>query len=181
MRLAYLAIPLIALAACSQEPAEDIETVETEAAEPMEDATLDLQAGGIIVPPQNGFEQYDVPFGSMRAATEVTLSNVLGEVIEQSEQANDCGLHFTRYQGLTLNFRQDEFVGYWAEAPYVPELSRAEMLADTGVALADGEGVLDDEFVIGDPQGEGIGGVFTGSGDDAAVRALWAGENCIAR
>jgi len=180
-RLAYLALPLFALAACSPEPAEEAATPDAETAEPMENATLDLQATGIIIPPQNGFEQYDVPFGSMRAATEVTLANVLGEAIGQSEEPNDCGLDYTQYQGLTVNFSDGEFVGYWAESPYVPELPRAEMLGDAGVQLSEDDAALDDEFVIGDPQGQAIGGVFTGGEDDAAVRALWAGENCIAR
>jgi len=179
-KIAYLALPLLALAACSPEPAEDAE-VSQAAAEPMDNATLDLQATGIIVPPQNGFEQLDVPFGSMRAPTEVTLANVLGEVVERSEEANDCGLGWTQYQGLTLNFSGDEFVGYWAEPPYVPELTRAEMLQDPGVELAEQEAAFEGEFLIVDPQSDGIGGIFTGVEDDAAVRALWAGENCIAR
>ena len=181
MRLAYLALPLFALAACSQEPAEEAETPETAVTGPMENATLDLQATGIIVPPQNGFEQLDVPFGSMRAPTEVTLGNVLGEPTDGHDGSGDCALQSAIYPGITVNFRDDEFVGYYAETPFVDALgNRTEMLSDPGVALVD-DSTLGEEFAIGAEGGPTISGIFTGAGDDAAVEALWAGENCIAR
>ncbi|MDE1468348.1 hypothetical protein [Aurantiacibacter sp. D1-12] len=175
---ALLTIPLM-LAAC--QPADgDAENGDAEApVEVMEEASLDLQATGLIVPPQNGFERLDVPFGSNRSATEATLANVLGEAIDTGGP-NDCGLEYTSYAGVTLQFREDAFVGYMAEAPYVPEIPRAEMLGDAGVTLLE-DSTIENEFVIGDPQGEGIGGVFAGAEDEAAVEALWAGENCIAR
>ncbi|QZH74607.1 MAG: hypothetical protein JY451_13230 [Erythrobacter sp.] len=182
MRLAVLAaisaLPLL-LAACSQEAADEAEAPVEEAAAPAENATLDLQATGIVVPPQGGFEELTVPFGSMRAATEATLGNVLGEVTGSYDGQGDCWLESTQYEGLSLQFKDDLFVGYSAEAPYVPELSRSEMLADPGVALVE-DSTLGEEFTIG--SGEAIiSGIFAGEGDDAAVESLWAGEVCTFR
>ncbi len=180
-RLACFALPLFLLAACSQEPAADAEgdAPGTEDAQPLEDATLDLQATGIVVPAQNGFEQLDVPFGSMRVATETTLANVLGEIVEQGENT-ECGagpLQFATYDGLTLYFLDDQFAGYMARTPYVPELSRAEMLADPGVAMTEGS-TLGEEFTIGDTSGPVISGLFAGTEDTDSVSALWAGTSC---
>lgn len=182
MRLAYLALPLFALAACSQEPAAEADAPATEAAEPLADATLDLQATGIIIPAQNGFEQLDVPFGSMRAPTEATLANVLGastETFGAVEGETDCRLDGTSFEGISVSFSEEGFVGYYATAPYVPQLTRAEMLADAGVSLV-ADSSLGEEFTIGEGE-QIISGLFSGAGDDAVVEALWAGENCIAR
>lgn len=176
---AFLALPLM-LAACNAEApvAED----NTAVAEPAAEASLDLQATGLIVPAQNGFEQLDVPFGSMRVATEATLANVLGEMMDQGENAEcEAGpLQFATYEGLTLYFQEDQFVGYNARAPFVPVLSRAEMLADPGVVPVVGS-TLGEEFTIGAEGGPQISGLFTGAADDAAVETLWAGTNCIFR
>lgn len=176
-----LAALSLALAACSSEtPVEEGDAPAAEAGDPvpegaMPEATLDLQASGLIVPPQGGFEQLDVPFGSMRAATEATLANVLGEAKARGK-TEECGYETTSYEGITLHFRDDKFVGYYANAPYVPELTRVQMLEDPAVKLVE-DSTIDGEFTIGDPAGEVIGGVFVGE----ETRALWAGENCIAR
>ena len=175
----FFAVPLLMLAACSQEPAEEDNPFGEESAAPQTPLELDLEATGIIIPPQNGFEELAAPFGSPRQPTELTLGNVLGDVIERGEEPNECGLTFTRYQGVTVNFRGDEFVGYWAESPFVPELDRATMLEDPAIALVE-DSTLDGEFTI-TANGESISGIFAGESADATVRALWAGENCIAR
>ena len=181
-RLALIALPLM-LAACGDAPGEggqgtapDAPTAE----QAMAEATLELQGTGIVVPAQAGFEELAVPFGSARAPTEATLGNVLGSALDETDEPNDCDLTYTAYEGLTLNFRNDEFVGYWAEAPYVPETTRAAMLAGENFALVEGS-TVGEEFVIGAAEGPDIAGLFTGPGDDAEVEALWAGENCIAR
>ena len=177
-RLALIALPL-ALVACMEEPvdapARDEAPAETAQQRPTD---LDLGANGIVIPAQGDFEQLDVPFGSMRAATETTLANVLGDATEQGGEPNECGLTFTSFPGFTANFRGDEFVGYWAEEPYVPALDRTTMLEDPAVELI--ESTLDGEFTI-TRNGQAISGIFTGEGDDATVARLWAGENCIAR
>ena len=180
MREFGIGLVALALAGCGVDPNAVPPGEETPAAEPSP-AVLDLEAAGIIVPAQNGFEQLEVPFGSSRLGTEATLTNVLGAPVETYDNSGDCWLTRVEYDGLTINFNDGgEFVGYYATAPFVPELSRAEMLADTQVALVEGS-TLGTEFVIGDPQGEGIAGLFSGDTDDAVVEALWAGENCIFR
>lgn len=180
-RLALLALPLM-LAACGDAPGEGGQGTPPEEPEtaPVEEVSLDLQGTGIVVPAQDGFEEYAVPFGSTRIPTEATLGNVLGEVVESSETANDCGLTYTSYDGLTLNFRDDQFVGYWAESPYADIGTRADVLAGENIAMVE-DSTVGEEFTIGVPEGPVIAGLFTGTGDDATVRALWAGENCIAR
>ena len=191
MRFAVLPLATLALAlaACSAEPADnaapegeastaaaDVSSINTNTVQPAasDEPTLDLQATGIIVPPQAGFEQLDVPFGSMREATEATLRNVLGEP-KISNSPNDCGLTTTAYEGLALSFRDGKFVGYTANAPYVPDLTRAEMLKDPQVKLLE-DSTIDGEFTIGSGA-KIISGVFVGD----EVRALYAGETCIAR
>ncbi|KLE35753.1 hypothetical protein [Aurantiacibacter luteus] len=182
-RTAFLSLAL-ALAACtpaaddSADTATDAGASTAEVSDDGADAapragTLDLLATGITVPAQGGFEEYSVPFGSPRAATETTLGTVLGEP-RAANQPNDCGLTTTSYEGMALHFRDDEFVGWYANAPYVPQLSREEMLADPAVEMADS--TIDGEFTI-ERGGQIISGVFAGD----EVRGLWAGDNCIAR
>ena len=183
---AFAILPLT-LAACSPETSEEAEqTAEeeqrAEAEQQMQEATLDLQADGIILPAQGGFEQYAAPFGSTRAATETTLAAVLGEVVERGEN-QECGagpMQMSTYEGMVLNFQDDTFVGYFAREPYVPELTRAEMLADPMVTRVV-DSTLGEEFTIGNPEGDVISGLFDGAEDDSAIEALWAGTNCLFR
>ncbi|GGD49272.1 hypothetical protein GRI62_07510 [Erythrobacter arachoides] len=185
--LAFLALPL-ALAACSPaadgDAANDIdpaaEQTADSAGETAGEGVLDLQATGIIVPAQGGFEELSVPFGSMRVATEATLASILGEPTGTTEGGDDCAYPSTQYEGMTLVFEEDAFVGYMARAPYVPQLSRAEMLEDSMVEMQEGS-TLGQEFIIGSPDGPMISGLFSGEGDNAIVETLWAGTNCIFR
>jgi len=186
-RIAVLALLPLMLAACDK-AAEAPEVAETAAAVPAAaaDLMLDLQATGIVVPAQGGAEQLDIPFGSARAAAEATIAAVAGEVQSRGENA-ECGagpMQMTEYARLTLNFQDDKFVGWFARAPYVPELPRAEMLADPAVALVNGS-TLGEEFTIGaisgNPAAPIISGLFANAEDTAAVEALWAGTNCLFR
>ncbi len=182
-RLALIALPLM-LVACGdasdegdgQEAADPAMSEEN----PLADAAIDLQGTGIVIPAQSGFEELAVPFGSARAPTEATLGNVLGSAVDETDTPNECGLTYTAYAGVSLNFRDGQFVGYWAEPPYVPETTRAAMLADENISMVEGS-TVGEEFVIGAAEGPDIAGLFDGEGDDAGVQALWAGENCIAR
>ena len=182
------AILPLAMAACTPPTEEEAEQAaaeqeEADAAQQLEEATLDLRADGIIIPAQAGFEQFSVPFGSNRAATETTLASVLGEVRERGENA-ECGagpMQMTTYDGMVLNFQDDKLVGYFAREPYVPELTRAEMLADPMVTRME-DSTLGEEFTIGNADSEtAISGLFTGTEDDADIEALWAGANCLFR
>lgn len=171
----------LALAACGVDPDAVPPGEEAPFAEEESPATLDLQSAGIIVPAQGGFERLDIPFGSSRIGTEATLQNVLGAPLDGQESTGDCWLDQVRFDGLTVNFdKGGEFVGYYATAPFVPELSRAEMLADPAVNLLD-ESTIEGEFTIGEAEAGLISGVFAGEGGSAGVSALWAGENCIFR
>ncbi len=171
----------LALAGCGVDPDAVPPGQEPPSLVEDEPAVLDLQASGIIVPPQSGFEQLEVPFGSSRIGTEATLGNVLGEPVDSRSEGGDCLLAQVQYAGLTINFdAAGEFVGYYATAPFVPELTRAEMLADPQTTSIE-DSTLGEEFTIGPPQGAAIAGLFTGEDDDAAVAALWAGDNCIMR
>lgn len=184
-RLSFLAVPLL-LVACTPDATDDsaneqVTASEEDDGEPFDEATLDLQATGLIVPAQNGFEQLAVPFGSMRAATEATLANVLGDVVERGEN-DECGAgptQTTSYRGLVLYFQDNEFVGYTAREPYVPKINRADMLADPAVTRVE-DSTLGDEFTIGQPNADGISGIFAGDGTDenAPVEVLWAGVTC---
>ncbi len=167
------------LAGCGVDPDAVPPGEEPPAAVNESPASLDLEASGIIVPAQGGFERLDIPFGSSRLGTEATLQNVLGKPVAAGS-TNDCGLNAVQFDGLTVQFRDDKFVGYYATAPFVPELTRAEMLADSQVAPIE-DSTLGEEFIIGDPQGPSIAGLFAGAQADAPVSSLWAGENCIAR
>ena len=181
-RLAIFALPLM-LIACgdvSDEGDGGADAAGAGAIAPMENAVLDLQGTGIVVPAQGGYEELAVPFGSNRAPTEATLANIVGSATSETDTPNDCGLTVTQYQGLMLSFRGDEFVGYTAEAPYIPETPRAEFLAAGGVAMVE-DSTLGEEFTLGDPIVPNINGIFDGDGDEAAISMLWAGENCIAR
>ena len=171
----------LALAGCGVDPDAVPPGEEPPSVVEDEPAVLDLQASGIIVPPQGGFEQLEVPFGSSRIGTEATLENVLGEPVDSRSVTGDCWLAQVQYAGLTVNFDgAGEFVGYYATAPFVWELTRAEMLDDPQVVLIE-DSTLGEEFTIGPPQGAAIAGLFAGEEDGAEVEALWAGDNCIMR
>ena len=168
----------LTVSACGVNP--DANVPGEEPAAPLADAVLDLQASGIIVPAQNGFEQLDVPFGSNREGTEATLAAVLGDPVA-AQASEDCRLTVVQFDGLSVSFDgEGDFVGYYATQPYLPEQSRSDMLADPAVAMVEGS-TLGDEFTIGDPQVAALSGLFSGPGADAGVTALWAGENCMYR
>jgi len=174
---------VLLLGACNaQEPAAEPEApAEADSTLGAKDE-IDLQASGITVPPQDGDAALEVPFGSKRAAAEATLAVVLGSVVERREN-DECPagpMAMTEYRGVTLNFQDDRFVGWFATDPYVPDQTREEMLATEGVVLI-GDSTLGPEFVIGDVDGMSIGGLFDGALDDSAVFSLWAGVNCFFR
>ncbi|MGB3796648.1 MAG: hypothetical protein WA957_10155, partial [Alteraurantiacibacter sp.] len=141
-RLALIALPLM-LVACgdasdgSADGSGQVADPASAEENPLADAAIDLQGTGIVIPAQSGFEELAVPFGSARAPTEATLGNVLGSAVDESDTPDDCGLTFTSYEGLSLKFRDGQFVGYFAEPPYVPETTRAAMLTDENISLVD--------------------------------------------
>lgn len=113
-------------------------------------------------------------FGMTREQVQQVLGSVGGE-LKIDGRANECGLTSSAYEGIALNYRDDDFVGYTLNAPYVPALNRDQMLADGSVSEMDS--TIDGEFTVGSDPANSVGGVFVGD----EVRALYAGENCIAR
>jgi len=200
MRIFVTAALAFTLAACSGEAAPDDLTDQTGAESgqgvaagdagdtggtqttdaPGQEAALDLQATGIIVPAQGGQEQLEVPFGSNRAAAEATLASVLGAEKGRYDGSGDCWLESTQYEGMALQFQDDKLVGYSAWEPYLPQLLRSEMLEDPAVSLIE-DSTLGEEFIIGPSEGPVISGVFEHAGSDAQIDSLWAGENCVFR
>lgn len=193
MRILVIVAASLALAACGGGAAED-ETggeadgialstdIAGEQAAPGEAETIDLQASGLVIPPQGGNEALEVPFGSNRAAAETTLAIVLGEVVARGE-SGECpagAVETTEYEGLTLNFQDGEFVGWFAEDPYLPPEMRLAVLSSGGIEMVD-DSTLGEEFIIGGPEGPVISGLFDGPGDEARVQHLWAGTNCLFR
>lgn len=183
MRIAMVLVSTLALAACGAAESGDTPPDEatSAAAEGAKDE-IDLNADGLTVPPQDGDDALEVPFGSMRAATEATLALVLGDVISRQENG-ECPagpMETTEYEGLTLNFQEGRFVGWFASAPYTPLETREAIIAGGGIELMQ-DSTLGDEFTFGDPETMVISGMFGEGGDDALVASLWAGTNCIFR
>ncbi len=191
MRHLVLSLSVLALAACSANDGAGEEGAgQGDAAQPAVDApalpgtsaTIDLQATGLVIPPQMGTDLLEVPFGSLRAGAETSLAVTLGDV--RARTSNDeCPagpLAMTEYEGLTLTFQDDRLVGWSAHDPYLPEATRGDMLA-AGEATMFADSSLGEEFTIGQDPGPYISGMFDGGGDDAHVEMLWAGTNCIFR
>ena len=176
--LAFACTLTLFAAACSQSSEEQSGDLgETEIAivrEPVQTETAKLTPDGLSILAEGSDRPAIVTFGTSRGETERILTGGLGSPISEN-QPNDCGLTSTHYEGLALHFRDDLFVGYFANAPYVPEKTKAEMLDDPDVTLL-ADSTIDGEFTMG-PQGDAISGIFVGD----EVRGMWAGENCIAR
>lgn len=186
MRRLVIVAASLALAACgdTEEAATaDEATPGVEAAIAAEETqTIDLQASGLVLPPQGGNEALEVPFGSNRAAAETTLGIVLGEVVSRGEN-DECSagpIQTTEYDGLTLNFQDSDFVGWFARDPYLPPETRLGLLSAGGIEMVE-DSTLGEEFIIGAAEGPVISGLFDGSGDEARVQHLWAGTNCLFR
>ncbi len=188
MRIVLVPVLALALASCGTGDEEGVEQDGT-AADLAEDTveaggkdTLDLLASGLSVPAQDGDQLLEVPFGSVRAATEASLAAVLGEEIERGETA-ECPpgpMQWTQYEGVTLNFQEDRFVGWFATEPYLPLETRGELIAAGSVTMFE-DSTLGEEFTIGNPELRTISGLFADEGDEAQVIGLWAGLNCIFR
>ena len=177
---------MLVLAACQQaEPARDVEPTPEASADPLEAATKDsvqLGGGGIVVPAQDGDAQLELPFGSMRTATEASLAAVLGDKTGSGSQ-DECPVGpvmVTDYADMTLTFQQDKFVGWIAEGPYLPTETLGELLALGGMTEVP-ESTLGTEYVMGAEGGPTITVLFDGEGDDAHATQMWAGSNCIFR
>lgn len=187
MRLIALLAPVAlgsALVACSpQDEASGDDMVEA-ADSGITKRVVNLDASGITIPPQDGDAEMVVPFGSVRAATEDTLSAALGSI--KDRQANgECPagpISSTNYDGITLNFQKDKFVGWFANGgDYLPDSTRAELTGDSGDMTAVEDSTLGAEYIIGNEGGNTISLLFSDDTEEAKPTAMWAGVNCLFR
>lgn len=187
MRLIALLAPVAlgsALLACSPQD----EATGDEAADATDAGitkrVVNLDATGITIPPQDGDAEMVVPFGSVRAATEDTLSAALGSI--KDRQANgECPagpIRSTNYDGITLNFQKDKFVGWFANGgDYLPDATRSELSGDGGAMTAVEDSTLGAEYIIGGEAANSISLLFSDDTEGAKPTAMWAGVNCIFR
>ena len=185
-RTAFIASAAMAtmLLACTPPGGREGGNAADDAAPAITKRIVNLDANGISIPPQDGDAELVVPFGSLRAATEDTLSAALGSI--KDRQANgDCpagAISSTRYEGIMLNFQKDKFVGWYADGgDYLPTPSRAELTGDRDDVLPVEKSTLGAEYVIGTDAAGTISLLFADGTDSAKPTAMWAGVNCIFR
>ena len=176
---------LLMLAACQQQAAQPVDEPSEAPSDPLADATkasVQLGGGGIVVPAQAGDAQLELPFGSLRNATETSLAAVLGEKTGSSAQ-DECPVGpvmTTDYDDMTLSFQNDKFAGWMAEGQYLPTETLGEFKAQQGVTAVP-DSTLGSEYTMGEEGGPIITVLFDGTGDDAKASKMWAGANCIFR
>ena len=166
MRLIAL-LPAAALLACSPQGEESATETDTGG---ITKRVVNLDATGITIPPQDGDEEMVVPFGSVRAATEDTLSSALGSIKDRQANA-ECPagpIRSTNYDGITLNFQKDKFVGWYTNGgDYLPDSSRAELAGDQVEMMPVEDSTLGAEYVIGGETGSTISLIFADDSEGA--------------
>ena len=179
---------VLALAACEQPVAEaeaEAEPAAPVGADPIDAATkasVQMNGSGIVVPAQNGDEQLEVPFGSMREAAETSLAAVLGEQTG-TNTLEECPMgpaSTSAYADMILTFQDDRFVGWMAEGQYLPTETLGEFQAQDGVTAVE-DSTLGAEYTMGTDDGPIITVLFDGDGDEARADKMWAGSICIFR
>ncbi|WP_427967176.1 hypothetical protein [Altererythrobacter sp.] len=178
-------LPLAALLACSPQAGEN--EGEMAVAERSPDITklmVDLGANGITIPAQDGDEARVVPFGTVRATTEDSLVAALGNVKDrQTNKECPAGpVSSTTFDGITLNFQSDKFVGWSASgSDYVPDLTRAELSGEDNRLKPVEDSSLGAEYFIGDDEDGTISLLFDSDDEASKPNSMWAGVNCIFR
>ena len=199
---AFTCLAALALVACSQQPDEAAPADEASVpATPERSATLppDAQPGEkasaapVLALDGEGLRLVDakgatklVAFGSDAATAEGLLPKV-GERMTNEE----CGagpMQFARDGGLTLNFQDGKFVGWYLEEG--SDLTtmdgiglgstRAGIEQTRTLEMLEGS-TLGDEFALGTLEDAEIFGFLDGKGTSAKVTALYAGTNCFFR
>ena len=169
----FLLAGTLALAACDREPPEPVA--------PDPEAVLTVTPEGIDGPDFAALE-----FG-VRRGTVIQRVGELFDAEPQETSNSECGvgpMDFADFDGLVLNFQDDEFVGWFLRG-------REGVAAPGGIAIdaplsavTEEESVklegstLDGEFTYTLPQGSDLGGFTDPQG---RVEALYAGTNCFFR
>ncbi|WP_162789444.1 aspartate-semialdehyde dehydrogenase [Altererythrobacter sp. ZODW24] len=137
-----------------------------------------------------GADGLRIPFGSTRELTETAVTAALGEPEDRQENA-ECGagpMEFTAYPGgLTLNFQDENLVGWFLREPADKErVATAEGLS-VGSTLTEASAVYSmdplEDSTLGEEYAtdEGIGFFTTGDDDAKQIDSLYAGTNCFFR
>ena len=203
MRLVALTA-LLALAACSPEPADETLTADTVKPFEVQDnaetkrvvengdtsiaPTFALNADGLVVThgTAKGRPVTLLQFGDEQAKTIEGLTGELGQP-KESDNA-ECGagpMHFADFGALKASFQDDKFVGWVAEAGKglktgdgISPDKPFRFLERIGARLVP-KSTLDGEFVLeGSGTGSNLGGIVE---DGEKVRMLFAGSNCFFR
>ncbi|MDH5521232.1 MAG: hypothetical protein OEZ14_11960 [Acidimicrobiia bacterium] len=162
-----------------------------EAQEPVEDDTAMLEAGLALDP--NGLTILDpaatttelLAFGDDQAAVIAGLEAVLGSADEMNEGTSECpngqAAVATWDDTLMVDFDATEQFLSWVLLPGSDLTTIEDVGIGSPVAALDGveffaDSTLGDEFNAG-----GFGGLANGTGDDASIDRLWAGEICSFR
>ncbi|ANU07769.1 hypothetical protein A6F65_01465 [Paraurantiacibacter namhicola] len=131
-----------------------------------------------------------IAFGEARAEVE----RVMGEtssIPPIRTEMEECGagpMQVTSYGDLSLNFQDDQFVGWfvgdqsgWSTMDGISTGSTRSSVESTRSVTLVEDSTLGVEFRLGEASEGGIGGFFEDESADAMVTGLYAGTNCFFR
>ena len=178
MRPVLASLAVFAVAACSAEAPPPYEQRGPAVDEASQAVPVTLRGDGLSI------EGELLPFSAEREEVETALAGVLGEVLSQTENG-ECGagpMAFGQFSdGLTVNFQQGRFVGWYIQDPseriatkegIAIGSARDAVSGETGFAIIEGS-TLGEEFALEDRMG--------GFLDAGEVSGLYAGTNCFFR
>ena len=152
-------------------------------APPVAPPLLAVDAEGLrLVNPDSGATR-PLSFGAPQAQVLGVLERLRGPAGQGENQ--ECRFRYANWtDGLSLNFRDDSFIGWSLDSRAAGALTtmsgigsgstRRELLAVYDARIR--QTSLGVEFNAGD-----MAGLLDGAGPDARITDLWAGETCIAR
>ncbi len=150
-----------------------------------EDLTLDVTADGVAVVSADGSTSAAM-FGTIEGDVVATVESVLGEPVEKGRlQACSPTAQFVTFPGITISLSDGIFVG-WSLLPD----SVVAITTDDGIGLGSTLADLEASFdvvTLDEPSSLGIEfaadgalfGALDGTGPEARVEDLWAGEICL--
>lgn len=181
---------LLTLPSCSAEPSargpDSPQSVPAGTGKPEKDQQIMLLADGI-----GSKEGGKIAFGADKAAA-VGLVAHLGPLEERGGE--ECGggpMQFTHAAsiGLTLNFQQDKFVGWFIDSGGGMALTEGGITVGSSRAALDSalpndiqtDSTLGVEFLAPRKDDTFIGGFLSSAGADGKVESLYAGMTCFFR
>ena len=144
-----------------------------------------LGGEGIEIRGQDDAPSASLLFGDKKARVAATLWEVFG-VPGKSAVNEECGagpMSFLSFGPLTLNFSEDDWVGWFLSDGKAGSAVRTTLANGSGIGSPVGavageveyfeDSTLGHEFTAG-----GISGLSAGQGESAPIDTLWAGINC---